>query len=141
MTPIATPAPSKLREAGAVALGVVLGFSLSRIGFTSFADVNAMFTFADWRLYLVFAGAVALTGVGLLALRRDLGPRGKIDRAVIVGGVVFGAGWAVCGACPGAAFAQLGEGKLGALATIAGILLGSLAVKKLRATTTTNQSC
>jgi uncharacterized membrane protein YedE/YeeE len=45
---------------------------------------------------------------------------------VIVGGILFGVGWVLCGACPGAALAQLGEGKLFSVFTVAGMTVGSL---------------
>jgi hypothetical protein len=41
------------------------------------------------------------------------------------GRLVFGVGWALSGACPGTALAQLGEGKLYALATVARHPLGT----------------
>ena len=42
-----------------------------------------------------------------------------------MGGVLFGAGWALTGACPSIALVQLGEGKLGALVTLVGIFAGN----------------
>ena len=47
--------------------------------------------------------------------KRDLGP----------GSLLFGMGWGIAGACPGTALVMAGEGKLGALFTIAGIGLGT----------------
>jgi uncharacterized membrane protein YedE/YeeE len=115
-------------------LGAVLGFSLSRIGFTSYDELHRMFVFDDLRLVLVFAVAVALCAIGfrLVPGGRAIPPR-AIDRSVVTGGVLFGLGWVLCGACPGAAFAQLGEGKLYALVTLAGIGLGTLAHRPINA--------
>jgi uncharacterized membrane protein YedE/YeeE len=117
-----------MTRALSLSMGLLLGFSLSRIGFTDYAELQKMFTFREPRMLLVFAGAVLLTGVAyrLLPAGRALAPR-PISRRVIAGGLVFGLGWVVCGACPGAAFAQLGEGKLFALVTLAGIALGTRA--------------
>ena len=42
-----------------------------------------------------------------------------------MGGVLFGVGWALSGACPGIILVQVGEGKLGALVTLAGVFLGN----------------
>jgi len=43
----------------------------------------------------------------------------------ILGGLIFGAGWALLGYCPGTAAAALGEGRLDALAGMAGMLVGA----------------
>ena len=85
-----------------------------------------MFTFQSLRMLCVFVGAVMLTGAAyrLLPQGRILGER-RISRSVIVGGLIFGLGWVICGACPGAAFAQLGEGKLFALVSLGGMVIGS----------------
>ena len=113
-----------------IALGVAFGFCLSRIGFTSWDEVHAMFTFSDLRLVIAFGTAVALLSVGWVVVRR-LRPRDPafsprpIHKGTLVGGVLFGAGWALTGACPSIALVQLGEGKLGALVTLVGIFAGN----------------
>jgi uncharacterized membrane protein YedE/YeeE len=43
---------------------------------------------------------------------------------VVVGGTIFGAGWAITGACPGPIYAQIGGGTWMALFTLAGALAG-----------------
>ena len=43
----------------------------------------------------------------------------------IIGGVLFGLGWAITGACPGPIYAQIGSGETLALVTLAGALLGA----------------
>lgn len=43
----------------------------------------------------------------------------------VLGGLIFGAGWALLGYCPGTAGAALGEGRLDALAGMAGMLAGA----------------
>lgn len=128
MTPAAlAPKAPTARRAWALPLGVALGFSLSRIGFTDYGELHRMFVFADLRLFLVFMGAVLVTGLGTLALGRWRSlPQKRVHPGVIAGGVLFGLGWALAGACPGAAFAQLGEGKLTALVTLTGIVAGTL---------------
>lgn len=106
--------------------GLLLGFSLSHIGFGDFGEVHRMFTFADLRLVLTFGGAVALCAAGFAALSRRwrFVPR-RAQAASAVGGVVFGLGWALAGACPGIVLVQLGEGQLYALLTLGGILSGT----------------
>lgn len=119
---------------GAAACGLILGFSLSRIGFTDFGEVHRMFTFADLRLFLTFLTGVLLSGVGLLIVARDTAlERRPIHKGTIAGGVLFGVGWALTGACPGASLVQLGEGTLPAALTIAGIVLGTVLYRAVHA--------
>jgi uncharacterized membrane protein YedE/YeeE len=52
-------------------------------------------------------------------------PPRPILKGTLLGGVLFGVGWALSGACPGVAVMQLGEGKLYALFILGGIVLGN----------------
>lgn len=108
------------------AFGLLFGFTISRAGFTRYGELHKMFVFSDPRLFLTFCGAVALCVVGLAALRANqkLPPR-PFHPGMIVGGTLFGLGWAICGACPGAALAQIGQGDLCALWSLSGILAGT----------------
>jgi uncharacterized protein len=115
----------RARHLRAAILGLTLGIALSRIGFGDFGEVHRMFLFADLRLFSTFAGAVALTMIGLRAFGRDrsFAPR-RIHPGTIAGGVLFGVGWALCGACPAIVLVQLGSGYLPAIVTTVGMVVG-----------------
>jgi uncharacterized membrane protein YedE/YeeE len=120
------------------ALAIAFGFALSRIGFASWDQVHAMLTFADLRLVFTFGLAVALlalgwTLLGLVVPERMHFRRREIHRGTLVGGLLFGAGWALSGACPAVAFVQIGEGQLAAGWTLLGILAGNYAYGVLHA--------
>lgn len=106
----------------------MFGFALSRIGFSSWDQVHRMFTFADLRLTLTFASAVAFLAVAWIVIARTTGaswaPR-RLHPGTIAGGALFGVGWALTGACPSIALVQLGEGQLGAVLTLVGIFAGN----------------
>lgn len=107
--------------------GAALGIVLSRSGFSSWAEANAMFRFAEWRLLTAFATAVGLLALGAKWLRRRdpmLSPR-PIHPGSLAGGVLFGLGWALTGACPAIALVQIGEGAGAAVVTVAGIFAGN----------------
>lgn len=108
--------------------GLMFGFALSRIGFSSWDQVHRMFTFADLRLTLTFASAVAFLAVAWIVIARTTGaswaPR-RLHPGTIAGGALFGVGWALTGACPSIALVQLGEGQLGAVLTLVGIFAGN----------------
>jgi uncharacterized membrane protein YedE/YeeE len=107
-------------------LGLLLGFAFSCMGFTDFGEVHAMFTFQSFRLFLTFCGGVGLSMVGFLVLARGkrFAPR-TFHKGTIPGGILFGVGWALTGACPTGAVVQLGEGRILAALTLFGIAFGS----------------
>ena len=49
----------------------------------------------------------------------------SLHRGTVIGGVIFGLGWGISGACPGTVLAQLGEGKVLAVFTFTGIIAGT----------------
>lgn len=115
------------------ALGVALGFVISMSGLSEWGELHRMFTFQSPRLLLCFGGAVLISIAGFFLLaRHDEIPVKKLIAGTIPGAVVFGAGWAIAGACPGAALVQLGEGKWAALATLGGIVAGARLHDRLR---------
>jgi uncharacterized membrane protein YedE/YeeE len=114
--------------------GLALGFSLSRIGFSDYGELVRMFTFEDLRMLFVFAGAVGMCTLGFALIdRRLFRPTRRIHPGVVPGGILFGAGWVLCGACPVVPLVQLGEGKIIAFATLAGIAIGTLLYRRVHA--------
>ncbi|MFK7894574.1 MAG: YeeE/YedE thiosulfate transporter family protein [Myxococcota bacterium] len=108
------------------ALGILFGFALSRLGFSDYTQVHEMFTFTGFRLTLAFAAAVVVTWVGFrFWISADDFPERKVHKGSIPGGLLFGAGWALSGACPSIVWVQLGEGHLMALITLFGIGFGT----------------
>ncbi len=115
--------------------GALFGFLLSQARATDYAAIHGMFTLTDLHLFGVIGVAIATAAAGLAWLRRGAstalnGERINVSpkpyhKAIFAGGLVFGVGWALSGACPGTALAQLGEGKLYALATVLGVLFGT----------------
>ena len=104
--------------------GLALGYTVANIGYGDYAELNRMFTFQDLRMFFTFAGAVALAAAGTaLLLRRRPAPV-RIHRGVVPGAVMFGAGWAVSGGCPGIPIVQLAAGYLPALISLTGVIIG-----------------
>ena len=117
-----------------VLLGTIFGFVLSRSGAADYDQIQSMFLFRSFQLYGILGTAVTLTAVGLWLLKRRgrtaLGKPLKIElkplhRGTVVGGVLFGIGWSLAGMCPGPIFVNIGEGKIYALAALAGALTGA----------------
>jgi len=112
------------------AMGLVFGFALTRMGFTDYAEVHKMLTFSDLRLFLSFAGGVALAMGGFLLLRGGWKTQRKfLHEGTFPGAVLFGAGWAISGVCPALAIIQVGQGYLPAVLTVIGIFAGTVAYR------------
>ena len=128
------PSTVRARSIATGAFGLLVGFALSRIGFSDDAEFHRMLRFVELRLFLTFCAAVVVAGVGFALLRRALQlPARPVHGGSVAGGVLFGIGWALCGACPAVAFTQLGEGKPWALATIAGLAVGARVYPRVHA--------
>jgi hypothetical protein len=114
--------------------GIAFGFVLSRSGAADYDYVQGMFLFQEFQLYGIIGTAVAVTAPGLWLLKRRgrtafgeplaVKPKPR-HRGNVLGGVLFGAGWAITGMCPGPILVNLGEGKLYALGALAGALCGT----------------
>ncbi|MDH5570619.1 MAG: YeeE/YedE family protein [Gammaproteobacteria bacterium] len=115
-------------------LGVVMGFVVARIGFANFDELHNMFIFADLRMLYAFAAAVMMIMLIFFVISKKIPKQNKIIQpGTIPGSMLFGFGWAVCGACPSIVFVQLGSGKLAAVFTLIGIYLGVVIHKKMHA--------
>lgn len=115
-------------------LGTIFGFVLSRSGAADYDYIQGMFLFERFQLYGIIGTAVALTAPGLWALKRAgrtaSGQRISIltktlNRGTVAGSVLFGVGWSMTGMCPGPIFVNVGEGKIYAVAALAGALVGA----------------
>jgi hypothetical protein len=106
-------------------MGMLMGITLSHIGFTNYSELHRMFLFQDLRMLFTFAGAVAFAMLFFNVLIEGMPPSRKhFHPGVVPGGMLFGAGWALSGSCPSIALVQLGEGKLAAIFTVIGIGFG-----------------
>jgi uncharacterized membrane protein YedE/YeeE len=115
-------------------LGAIFGFILSRSGAADYNYIQAMFLFTNFQLYGIIGTAVAITAPGIWLIKRhgrtlfgrpiaiELKPQ---HRGNVTGGVLFGIGWSICGMCPGPIFVNVGEGKIYAIAALAGALSGA----------------
>lgn len=125
-----------------LALGTLFGLVLSRSGAADYGFVQGMFLLENFQLYGIIGVAVVVTAPGLWLLQRHgkAADGTQIQMNVksfhmgsVLGGAVFGVGWAITGMCPGPIFVNLGEGKLYALPALAGALVGTWLYGRMRA--------
>ena len=110
--------------------GVVFGFLLQKGGATKYGVIIAQLLLSDFTVLKIMLSAVVTGMIGIHALKA----MGWIDLSIksgslgknIVGGLIFGVGFAVLGYCPGTIAGAVGNGYLDAIVGgLVGIVIGS----------------
>ncbi len=109
--------------------GLIFGFLLQKGGAAKFNILIGQLLLQDWTVAKIMLSAIIVGMLGIYPLHQAakvnlhlkptrLGPN-------IIGGLVFGAGFALMGYCPGTAAAALGQGNWDALFGMVGLVVGS----------------
>ena len=102
-------------------LGIFFGIVLTKSEVISWFRIQEMFRFQSFHMYGIIGSAVVLGAIIVQIIKRskmkdtegeviDLPPKDKVFWRYILGGTIFGLGWALTGACPGPTFALVGNG-------------------------------
>jgi uncharacterized protein len=113
----------------ALVFGLIFGFLLQKSGVAKYHVLIGVLLLQDFTVIKVMVSAIVTGAAGLFILHR----LGKIELklkptrygANIIGGLVFGAGFALSGYCPGTGAAALGQMNYDALFVILGMIAGS----------------
>lgn len=118
-----------------LAVGVVFGLALTKGEAISWYRIQEMFRFEGFHMYGIFMTAVAVGALSIIILRhlnvRAAGgqvidiPKKPYHHGIIIGGLIFGFGWALTGACPGPLYAQTGAGYLVTIVTFFSAVVGT----------------
>ena len=116
-------------------VGIYFGIVLTKSEVVRWQRVHDMFLFKEPFMYLIIGTGVVVAGLSMFLMKRFHAKsiHGKLivyepkpfHSGVVLGGMLFGAGWAITGACPGPIYAQLGGGAWLALFTLGGALAGT----------------
>lgn len=100
--------------------GIAFGIILTKAEVISWFRIQEMFRFQSFHMYGIIGSAVVVGIISIFLLKKfnvlaSSGekinfPSKPYNKAVIFGGVLFGLGWALTGACPGPIFALIGNG-------------------------------
>ena len=119
-------------------VGIFFGIVLVKSEAVSWYRIYEMFRFQSFHMYGIIGSAVSL-GVLFIWLFKKfkirsiegqeivLAPKDKGVVRYIIGGSIFGLGWALAGACPGPMYILVGTGIFSMLIVIAAALLGTFA--------------
>ena len=111
-------------------MGVIFGFLLQKGGATKYDVIVGQLLLTDFTVLKIMLSAVAVGMVGVYFMKNKgwvkLHPKkGSVGKNVI-GGLIFGAGFAILGYCPGTIAGAVGNGYLDAVVGgVAGIMIGA----------------
>jgi uncharacterized membrane protein YedE/YeeE len=115
-------------------IGTFFGIVLVKSEVVSWYRIQKMFLFEELHMYLIIGSAVVVGAISLAIIKhfqlstidkRSIVIRRKqFQKGTIIGGIAFGMGWAITGACPGPIYAQIGSGEYIAVVTFAAALIG-----------------
>lgn len=117
-------------------LGIFFGIGMFKSGAASWYRIYEMFQFESFHMYGIIGTALSISVIATLIIKKykvkDFSnnpiifhPKTKSIPRYLFGGILFGLGWALTGACPGPMFALLGAGFSPILIAIIGALLGT----------------
>ena len=119
-----------------ILVGFVFGIVLTKAEAVSWYRIYEMFQFQSFHMYGIIMTAIAVGLIGVQFMKKKqlkdidgnlivIQDKEKGSVRYWVGGVLFGLGWAMVGACPGPIFIMLGAGFISVGVILIGALLGT----------------
>jgi len=117
-------------------VGVLFGITLSKAEVISWFRIYEMFKLQSFHMYGVIGSAVAIGMILMYFFKKGtlktlhgkeikVEPKKKGISRNLIGGIIFGLGWALGGACPGPMYILLGKGVISILIVLFGAHLGA----------------
>ena len=116
--------------------GIFFGIVMYKSEAASWFRIYEMFQFQSFHMYGIIGSALILGVIGVQLIKRNklksfFGEPIAIEQKekgiwrYLNGGIIFGLGWALAGACPGPIYTLIGAGYVSILVVLAGALLGT----------------
>lgn len=116
-------------------VGMAFGIVFVKAEIISWFRIQEMFRLDSFHMYGVIGSAVMVGMLSMLLVKRfniktlqgeavSIAPK-TFQKGQIYGGLIFGLGWAITGACPGPLFAQIGSGFLVIIVTLLSAIAGT----------------
>ena len=117
-------------------VGIIFGIVLVKSEAVSWYRIFEMFKFESFHMYGIIGSALVLGILVIQTIKRYeiksfygekivFTPKAKSFYRYLIGGIIFGLGWALAGACPGPMFTLVGAGYVPILVVIAGSIVGT----------------
>lgn len=124
-------------------VGIFFGITLAKTEVISWYRIYEMFRFDSFHMYGIIGSAVILGVIGVQIMKRTkmknilgeeikFNPKNMSIPRYLIGGILFGFGWALVGACPGPMFILIGYGYWAIFLVIIGALIGTMVYGILR---------
>lgn len=123
-------------------VGILFGIVFVKAEIISWYRIQEMFRFQSFHMYGVIGSAVVVGVISVFIIKKFniktiYGEKIKFtkkefNKGQIIGGLLFGLGWAITGACPGPLFAQIGTGATVIIVTLLSAILGTWTYGLLR---------
>jgi len=118
-----------------VIVGIVFGIVFVKAEIISWFRIQEMFRLQSFHMYGVIGSAVIVAAISVWLIKKlklktvhgediHFHPK-KFNKGQIIGGLLFGFGWAMTGACPGPLFAQIGSGVTVILVVVLSAIAGT----------------
>lgn len=115
-----TAAPQGYRNIKYLIIGILFGIVFVKSEVVSWFRIQEMFRLQSFHMYGIIGSAIGVGIISIWLIKRfniktlygekiEFHPK-KFNKGQIYGGLIFGFGWAITGACPGPLFAQIGTG-------------------------------
>ena len=125
-----------MRRLAYLFIGIFFGIVMFKSEAASWFRIYEMFRFESFHMYGIIGSALVLGMIGVQIIKKKklktfsgdpiyFIPKEKSFKRYMFGGIIFGLGWALAGACPGPIFTLIGAGYLPILVVFAGALLGT----------------
>jgi uncharacterized protein len=125
-----------------LAVGVAFGIVFLKAEIISWFRIQEMFRFQSFHMYGVIGSAVVVGIISVFLIKKfnirtvygeviEFHPK-KFNKGQIYGGLLFGFGWAITGACPGPLFAIIGSGATVVAVTLLSAIAGTWVYGYLR---------
>lgn len=119
-----------------IVLGVIFGITMYKAETASWFRIVEMFQFQSFHMYGFIGSALAIGVIAMQIIKRKkvkdidgnpivIQPKDKSVTRYLLGGISFGLGWALIGACPGPIFVLLGAGTYSIIIVIFAALTGT----------------
>ncbi|MCA6422377.1 MAG: YeeE/YedE family protein [Flavobacterium sp.] len=119
-----------------IIVGFIFGIVLTKTEAVSWYRIYEMFQFQSFHMYGIIMTAIATGLIGIQIIKRNqwkdfngnifyIQDKEKGNVRYWMGGILFGLGWAMVGACPGPIFILLGSGFLSVGLILIGALFGT----------------
>ncbi|HEY6978795.1 MAG TPA: DUF6691 family protein [Chitinophagaceae bacterium] len=116
-------------------VGILFGMVLVKGEVISWFRIQEMFRLQSFYMYGVIGTAVAIGMISVILIKKFnirtiYGEpiefhKKKVNKGQVYGGLLFGFGWALTGACPGPLFAQIGAGALVIIVALLSAIAGT----------------